>query len=121
MYKWVKSNTSLMIVTIYPSNLTLNSLAAEYFENIRWCMIGIDNKGMKLAIKPVTKREVDLKVFPSENLHKVSIGKGYARISSKNIINELSELLNLNLDGHKFNCDFDEREKLLIVDLKQPV
>ena len=120
MFKWVKSNATSIIVTIYPNNLTLNSLACEYFDDVRWSMIGIDEKNIKLAIKPVTKREFDLKAYPSENLHKVSIGKGYARISNKNIISELSQLLNTELNGNKFYAEYDEREKLLIVDLEKP-
>ena len=82
-------------------------------------MIGIDKKNQLIAVKPVTKREVDLKLYPEENLHKLSIGKGYARISSKNIINEVSSLLGRELNGDKFISNFDEREKMLVVNLKK--
>ncbi len=121
MFEWVQSNTTVMIVTIYPNNLTLNSLAAEYFDDIRWCMIGIDKKELKVAIKPITKREVDLKLYPMENLHKLSLGKGYARISSKSIISEISSLIDKEINGNKFIAAFDEKERMLIVDLKKGV
>ena len=121
MFEWFKSNTSTSIVTIYPTNLTLNSSAAEYFDDIRWCMIGLDKKTFKIAIRPVTKRELDLKLFPTENLHKLSIGKGYARISSKSIISEVSSILNEEIDSKKYISHYDEKEKMLIVDLKKEV
>ncbi|HCY06234.1 MAG: hypothetical protein WBH68_00005 [Erysipelotrichaceae bacterium] len=120
MFKWVKSNTSSMLVTVYPNNLTLNSLASKYFDSVRWTMVGINEKNMQLAIKPITKREIDLNIYPIENLHKISIGNGYARISNKNIINEISKMLNKELDGDKFYASYDEREKLLIVDFSKP-
>ncbi len=119
MYEWVKSNTSSMIVTIYPNNLTLNQASAQYFDDVRWCMIGLNKIDLKLAIKPITKREIDLDVYPSENLHKVSIGKGYVRISNKNVINEISSLLNKPMNSCKFNAKFVDEEKVLVVDLSK--
>ena len=86
MFEWVKGNAYTMLVTLYPNNFTLNNVAAAYFEDIRWCCIGLDREERKVAIRPVTKREVDLKLIPLEQLHKVSMGKGYARISNKALI-----------------------------------
>lgn len=118
MFTWVKGNAYSMIVTIYPNNLTLNNTATSYFQDVRWAMIGIDHENLQIGVKPVTKREVDLKLVPLEQLHKVSIGKGYARISNKQVVEEISALLNMPLDGVKFKADFDEKQGLLLVDLR---
>lgn len=117
MYKWMTGNSYSNIVTLYSNNFTLNSVACQYFQDIRWCLIGIDEASRKVAIKPVSAREIDLHLVQLEHLNKVSMGKGYARISNKHIIDEISTLIETECNGLKFVAQFDEKEKMLIVDL----
>ncbi|MCI5774233.1 MAG: hypothetical protein MR210_06720 [Erysipelotrichaceae bacterium] len=117
MFEWAKGNAFSLVVTIYNNNFTLNNCAAQHFQNSKWCMIGIDKLNRKVAIKPVTKQQIDLNLFPLENLHKVFMGKGYARISNKAIINEIAELLQQECNGQKFSCEYDQQEEMLIIDL----
>ena len=62
-----------------------------------------------------------LKLIPLEQLHKVSMGKGYARISNKALIEEIAQLTGIECNGIKVPAQFDEREKMLIIDLNNPV
>lgn len=119
MFEWMPGNAYTSVVTLYANNFTLNNTAASYFSDIRWCCIGIDKESQKIAIRPVSKREIDLKIIPLEQLHKVSLGKGYARISNKPILDQISELLHKECNGLKFNANFDEKEKILVIDLNQ--
>lgn len=119
MFEWVKGSAYSLVVTLYPNNLTLNSSAADYFKDVRWAMIGLDKKHYRLGIKPVTKREVDLNLVPMDQLHKVSIGKGYARISNKVVINEISAMINREINGLKLSAEYDEAEGMLIVNIKE--
>lgn len=119
MYEWIKGNAYHLIVTLYQSNMTLNSAAASYFENVRWVMIGFDRKHKKVAVKPVTKQEVDLKLVPMAQLHKISIGKGYGRISNKSIIQEMQSIMGIPLDGVKVSAQFNEKMQLLEIDLDE--
>lgn len=121
MYQWVRGNVNSNIVTLYPNNFTLNNIAASYFQDCRWCCLGIDKENYKIAIKPITKREIDLKLVPVENLHKVSMGKGYARISNKMIIEEIAKMLDETCNGIKFSAAFDEKEKMLVIDLQDRI
>lgn len=117
MFTWVKSSTYSLVFTLYPNNITLNSSAASYFGDIRWAMLGIDKENLCLGVKPVTKREVDLQLVSMDQLHKVSIGKGYARISNKGIMKEISNLIKQPIDGQKVDVVYDEKENVLIADL----
>lgn len=119
MFTWVKGNAYTLILTLYPNNITLNSSAASYFEDIRWAMVGIDRENCRLGIRPITKREIDLKLVSREQLHKVSLGKGYARISNKSLIDELSELIQRPIDGLKINAEYDDTENILIADFHE--
>ena len=49
MFEWVKGNAYTMLVTLYPNNFTLNNVAAAYFDDIRWCCIGLDRENRKVA------------------------------------------------------------------------
>lgn len=121
MYEWMKGNAYNLNVTLYESNITLNSSAASYFENIRWVMIGLDLKNKKMAIKPIAKNKIDLNLVPLEQLHKISIGKGYGRISNKNIMNEVKEALQKDITGLKFKATFNDKETFLEVDLNEEI
>lgn len=117
MFTWVKGNAYTLVLTLYPNNITLNSSAASYFEDIRWVMIGIDKENFRLGIRPITKREIDLHLVSMDQLHKVSLGKGYARISNKTVMEELAGILQRPLNGLKINAAFDDDENMLIADL----
>ena len=99
MFTWVKGNVYTLILTLYPSNITLNSSAAGYFEDVRWCMIGIDAENSQLGIRPVSKREIDLHLVEMDQLHKISLGKGYARITNKAIMEEIALVTHQKMDG----------------------
>lgn len=119
MFEWTVGNTYNMLVTLYPNNLTLNNVAAAHFNDCRYCLLGLDRLNKLLAIKSVTKEEIDLQTVPLSALHRIFIGKGYARISNKSFISDIYKLLDCGDKGLKFNAEFDEREKMLIVDLKK--
>ena len=121
MYQWVKGNVNSNIVTLYPNNFTLNNIAASYFQDCRWCCLGIDKENYKIAIKPITKREIDLKLVPKDALHKVSMGKGYARISNKSIMEEIGAMLNEACNGIKFQAEFNEDENMLVINLQDRI
>lgn len=119
MFEWVKGNVYTLILTLYPTNITLNSSAATHFQDVRWVMIGIDKEHHRLGIRPILKRELDLNLVPLSQLHKISVGKGYARISNKMIIEELSAMIDQPIDGLKINAVYDEAQDMLVADLHE--
>lgn len=121
MYEWVTGNAHANIVRIYSNNLTLNTSASIHFNDFRYVTIGIDRENRKIAIKPIPKRDIDLKLIPLEHLHRVSIGKGYGRISNKMVCDEIANLLDTPLNGEKFLAHFDRKLQQLVVDLNQPL
>lgn len=118
MFEWIKGSAYSLVVTLYTNNITLNSSAAEYFKDVRWAMIGLDKVHHCIGIRPITKREVDLNLVPMEQLHKVSIGNGYARISNKVVISEISAMINREINGLKLSAIYDDNEGILMIDIK---
>ena len=117
MFQWIKGNAYTMIATLNDTAITLNNSAAAYFADIRWCLVGLDEENKLMAIKPVTKNEYDLHLYPMEDLHKISVGTGYARVSNKALMTSISTLIGLPLDGLKYLASWDEKEKMLVIDL----
>ena len=120
MFEWTVGTAYSMIVTVYPANFTLNNVAALKFKDCRYCMLGLNRDKSQVAIKIVTKEDIDLGLVPIENLHKVSYGKGYARISNKAFIKEIYDFMNIKDEQKalKFNASFDELNQMLIIDLE---
>ena len=117
MFQWIKGNAYTMIATLNDTAITLNNSAAAYFADIRWCLVGLDDENKLMAINPVTKNEYDLHLYPMEDLHKISVGTGYARVSNKALMTSISALIGLPLDGLKYLASWDEKEKMLVIDL----
>ena len=75
-FQWIKGSTTNPAVTIYANNITLNNAAAKFVENVRYCMLGIDVEEGCIAVKPVSKRDIELNLYDSTHLNKISNGKG---------------------------------------------
>ena len=119
-FTWVNNDIATPSVTIYDSNFTLNKTACRFFEDTKYVLLGIDENLDQLAIKPITKEEKELGIFPEEAIHKISVGKSYGRISNKQFIANISDKYNLDFEeqkSYKYDVRYDEKQKLLIIQL----
>lgn len=121
MFKWIDGNVNTLIVTINENSITLNQKAASYFENTRYVTVGIDASKSLVAIHPVTKDDLEHSIFTPQQLHKIHLGNGYAKITNKSLCQMIQNQLEYELNSIKFNCEFDEKNKYLIIDLKDVV
>lgn len=118
MFQWIKGSSYSMIATISPSYVTLNNYAAMHFKDVKWCLVGIDEQEKKMAIKPVSKNDIELQIYPMDALHKISVGTGYARISNKTVMQTLASVCEAPLASNtKYLASYNEKEAMLIVDL----
>jgi len=121
MFTWIDGNVNTLIATLNPNSIILNQKAASYFCDVRFVSVGLDSEKKLVAIHPVTKQELDLSIFTPQQLHKISIGNGYAKVSNTNLNTMIANQINRELNNVKFNCYFDEESKHLIIDLNQEV
>ncbi len=119
MLRWIKGTTYTSMVTLTDSNITLNNVAASYFSDYRWCIIGIDDQEKMLVIKPVSKNDIDLHLYPMEDLHKISLGNGYARITNKSLMNQIREACGLPLSNLKLVATWQQSGEMLCIQLNQ--
>ena len=119
-FEWSTNDIAKKTVTIYSTNLTLNKAACRHFEDVNYVLLGLDRKNNLLGIKPVQKQEIDTQIYPEDQLHRISIGKSYGRISNKTFIRELSQIYRLDLSDnkyYKYDARFDVIHQILLVDL----
>ena len=117
MYEWIKGSTFTALATMSDTNITLNNSATSHFTDVRWVLVGLDYEAGKLAIKPVTRSDYDLRIYPLEDLHKISIGNGYARITNKSIMNTIAGVVGKPLENSKYLATWDEQQNMLEIDL----
>lgn len=121
-FEWYINDTANDSITIYPSNITLNTSACNYFKEVKYVLLGLDSKTNQVGIKPITKEMQNLNLYPKEKLHKISIGKSYGRISDRNFINTLQTKYHLqfsNNQGIKYSAKYDQVNQILIAKLKE--
>ena len=122
-FVWMSKKPIEGVASIYESYITLNKAASSHFENAYGVMLGIDPDRLKIAIKPVSKDDVDTGVVPDEKLHKISVKGSYARVSNKKFLLDVAQIANIKLDNSnslKFKSYWNKEDHLLIIDLKQP-
>lgn len=119
-FVWAKNDVASISVTLYETNITLNKAACQPFEDIRYVLLGYDENARQIAIKPITKEDVDLNIYPKGNLHKISMGKSYGRISNKNFMLDIAQRFHLDYHGEKglkLDAKYDENNHIMIVQL----
>jgi hypothetical protein len=123
MFKWANRDQGPKFVTLYDSNITLNKGASVHFNSAYSVMLGLDEAGRRLAIRPLNKTEFERGDIPKEKMYRISIRSSYSRISNKTFMRDLGQFLALDFEHQKmfkFYCEWSESDKALIVDFNRP-
>lgn len=109
------------VVSIYETNITLNTVSASRFIDAYKVAIGYNKNDNTLIIKHLTKEEVLSGAFDNCELQTISIKPSYGRINGKEIVKTISKYYYLDFHDkslYKFDCNWDTASKSLIVYLK---
>jgi hypothetical protein len=119
-FQWFNEKPKEVIVTLASGNITLNKQASTYFEHAFNVMLGVDATTQKIAIKPLSKAEAMSHAIPDNKKYKITIRSSYARITNKGFMEEIMALSGLNLseESIKYPAIWDNKEQLLVIDLK---
>lgn len=120
-FVWASKKPKDGVATLYESNVTLNKAASTHFERAYSVLLGFDEENLRIAVKPVSKEEVDLGTIPDEKRHKITVRPSYARVSNKKFMREISRAANLDLSNnksYKFRTEWSRQDHALIIDLK---
>lgn len=112
------------IATIYETNITLNTVASNNFKKFYTTLVGYDHDSDSIIIKGITKEEITLGLYKGIDTHKISIKPSYGRINGKKIIENIISFHPLDFSEkkyYKFNCEWNQKDKLLIIHLDKEV
>jgi hypothetical protein len=119
---WASKKPTDGVATLYESNITLNKVASSHFENAhkKLILLGLDVPGKRIAIKPLSKDDIELGIIPEEKRHRITLKTSYGRVSNKKFIKDVADLLDLNFgnnSSHKFKAFWSKEDSALIIDL----
>ena len=121
--QWFSKNLQ-GIVTIYETNITLNTVARNYFKNAYKTLIGYCKDENILLIKSLDKEEAMLTKYNPEDLRSISIKTSYGRINGKDIIQNICKFYPLDFtkkNMYKFPCEWDATKKYLKIYMEREV
>ncbi len=120
---WFNEKPKDCVVTVASGNLTLNKPATIFFESAYSVMLGFNKDEKLVFIKPLTKEAATKHDIPENAKYRISVRTSYSRVANKAFVNEIADLVNLDLETatYKFKANWDSKEKLLVVDLKEAI
>lgn len=119
-FVWASKKPKDGVATLYESNITLNKAASTHFERAYSVLLGYDPEGQRIAVKPISKEEVDSGKIPEEKRHKITVKSSYARVSNKKFMKEVAQNSDLDLangQSFKFKAVWSKPDSALVIDL----
>ena len=120
MLEFFDSDDKLGTVTFYDRHLLLNSKLIKYFIDAYKVRIGLDKDLKEVYIFPIDKDYALSGELKESSLLSISVSKSYVRIASKQLIEYLSNSVNLTInkgDSIQFKGSFDDNKKCLVIDM----
>jgi hypothetical protein len=120
---WFNEKPKDLVVTLAKGNLTLNKPATTFFENAYSVMLGYNRDDGLIFIKPLDKALALRHDTPDGNKYRITVKSSYSRITNKAFMDEVSEFAGIDLsdDTKKYKANWNEKDQILIVDLKEEV
>jgi len=118
---WFNGEPKEIVVTIAPTNLTINKSGAQLFESANQVMLGYDPEKTVVLIRPLSKDEVLRGDIPEHTRYNISVNASYGRITNKAFINRLAAVFDLNFEdrGTKYKAIWNKTNNVLEVRLKE--
>ncbi len=118
---WFNEKPKDCVVTVAKGNLTLNKAATNFFESAYSVMLGLDKEKKLFFIKPLSKESAVKHDIPDNAKYRITVRSSYSRVANKAFIAELSDMIVMNLDdrSYKFKANWNAKDNMLIVNLKE--
>lgn len=120
---WFNEKPKDCIVTIGNGSITLNKPAVMFFENAYSVMLGSNMDEKLIIIKPLNKERALMHDIPDNSKYRITIRSSYGRITNKAFLKEIVDWFNIDVlnDVIKFKANWDHKNEILLVDLKEVI
>jgi len=118
---WFNGEPKEIVVTITPTNLTVNKSGVQFFEFANQVMLGYDKDKDVILIRPLSKDDVLRGDIPEHTRYNISVNASYGRIANKAFISRISTVFELDFEekGTKFKAVWNKNSNILEVRLKE--
>ena len=116
MIKWFNVKDRNGVASFYANNITLNTTAMYPLDTAYKVQVGMDDKN-NVVIQPLTKEVVESGVLDECCLLKIEFHKSFARISSVQLLKQISEVLRIPFTNKptQFETTWDRVENVLTI------
>lgn len=120
---WFNEKPKDCIVTIGNGSITLNKPAVMFFENAYSVMLGTNIDEKIIIIKPLNKERALMHDIPDNSKYRITIRSSYGRITNKAFLKEIVDWFQIDVlnDVKKFKANWDHKNEILLVDLKEVI
>ena len=104
-------------VSIYQRQITFNSKLLKYFEDCLKVRVGFEVENRKIYVFLLDADHVKSGEIKESSLLSVKTSKTYARISSTNLMRQISKALNIVFDDKpvKYETTWDDNQNILVI------
>ena len=116
MIKWFNVKDRNGVASFYANNITLNTTAMYPLDTAYKVQVGMDDKN-NVVVQPLTKEVVESGVLDECCLLKIEFHKSFARISSVQLLKQISEVLRIPFTNKptQFETTWDSVENVLTI------
>lgn len=116
MIKWFNVKDRNGVASFYANNITLNTTAMYPLDTAFKVQVGMDDKN-NVVIQPLTKEVVESGALDECCLLKIEFHKSFARISSVQLLKQISEVLRIPFTSKptQFETTWDSVENVLTI------
>jgi hypothetical protein len=116
MIKWFNVKAKNGVASLYSNNITLNTTAMYPLDTAFKVQVGMDDKN-NVIVMPLTKEVVESGKLDECCLLKIEFHKSFARISSVQLLKQISEVLRIQLSNKpvQYETRWDSVENVLII------
>ena len=120
---WFNEKPKDCIVTLAKGNLTLNKPATTFFENAYSVMLGYNKDKKTVFIKPLNKEHALRHDIPDSSKYRITVKSSYSRVTNKAFMEEIVSIADIDLENEtkKYKANWNEKEQILVMDLKEEV
>lgn len=115
--EWINKKSLPGSASFLENSITFNTTAMRTLGEYAYAMVGLDAKKKKVIIKPIDYATYERGEYDKNLFYKITIKRSYARITSKDIIQDIIEKVDSNIVGKKCLTSWSVSENVLYIEL----
>lgn len=121
MLEFYDQNNGCGLASIYERHISFNTRLIKYFDDCYRVRVGVDKDDSKIYVFIYDRNYSESGEIPESSLLGIQVSKSYVRISSKQLVDYISDRFNLSIPKKGFlqySASYNESKKAIIIDMR---